>query len=275
MKKRMIFILALFMMTMVSEKSFANQAILSWDKNSEADLAGYRIYYGTMSGTYAKIIDVGLTATPATPSYTIYGLTPGNTYYFVATAYDTAGNESAYSNEIFKIITADLITPGDVLGLTVAVFQTGVRLSWINPPDTDLTGLILQYTWNGGPLTHIANLRAVPGAPQTYDHLNLMPGTYSYAMHTKDSSGNITNTAHAKITIASASSVDPRGISSPPPADNVASSGEGGGGGCGITQKKESGIDPTFPLIVLSFALWNWKLTRFQSKIKNKTPVSV
>lgn len=80
-----------------------NFAILSWGASMESDLSGYRVYYGTASGSYLQSrgqgIDVGNTTT-----YTITGLNSGVRYYFVMTAYDYAGNESVYSDEVFKDI---------------------------------------------------------------------------------------------------------------------------------------------------------------------------
>jgi hypothetical protein len=37
-------------------------------------------------------------------AYVISDLSGGTRYYFVATAYDAMGNESGYSNEVFKDI---------------------------------------------------------------------------------------------------------------------------------------------------------------------------
>ena len=71
--------------------AYSAEVELTWDPNQESDLAGYRIYYGTASGSHSVMLDVGNTT-----SYTI-DLQSGMTYYFVATAYDTSGNESGYS----------------------------------------------------------------------------------------------------------------------------------------------------------------------------------
>lgn len=79
------------------------KATLSWDANKEADLAGYKVYFGTASGKYGPAIDAGKTATPSTPSYSVTIPNDG-TYYFAITAYDTAGNESGFSAEVSKII---------------------------------------------------------------------------------------------------------------------------------------------------------------------------
>jgi hypothetical protein len=80
---------------------------LEWDPNSEPELAGYKIYWSTSSGHYTSGKDVGKTTTA-----TIDGLEEGKTYYFVATAYDSQGTESDYSNQIgFTVPMSD--TDGD------------------------------------------------------------------------------------------------------------------------------------------------------------------
>lgn len=68
---------------------------LAWDANSESNLAGYKLYYGTSSGSYSTCIDVGNRT-----SYTVNGLDPLLTYYFALTAYNTEGQESGYSGEV-------------------------------------------------------------------------------------------------------------------------------------------------------------------------------
>jgi len=68
---------------------------LEWDPNTEPELVGYKIYWGTSSGNYTSSKDVGKTTT-----YTLTGLDEGKTYYFAATAYDGSSNESGYSNQI-------------------------------------------------------------------------------------------------------------------------------------------------------------------------------
>ncbi len=81
--------------------AFINPAVagtvsLAWDPVTDADLAGYRVYYGTSPGVYTLSVDVGnVTQT------TINGLTDCTTYYFGVKAYDTAANESTtYSNQV-------------------------------------------------------------------------------------------------------------------------------------------------------------------------------
>ena len=70
-------------------------ARLTWDPNSEPDLAGYRVYYGTKTLTYTNMTDVGSAVNLAIP-----GLVPGVTYFFAVTAYNQLGLESDYSLEV-------------------------------------------------------------------------------------------------------------------------------------------------------------------------------
>jgi hypothetical protein len=71
------------------------QVMLAWDPNAEPDLSGYELHYGVSSGEYTASVDAG----DAT-SCTITGLARNTTYYIAATAYNTAGLSSDYSNEV-------------------------------------------------------------------------------------------------------------------------------------------------------------------------------
>jgi hypothetical protein len=73
----------------------AQSVTLAWNPSSGPNLAGYRVHEGTFSGVYIQTIDVGNLTTA-----TISNLTAGFTYYFVVSAYNTAGVESGPSNEV-------------------------------------------------------------------------------------------------------------------------------------------------------------------------------
>jgi hypothetical protein len=78
-----------------------SSATLTWDSNTETNLASYRIYRSTTQGVYGTPI---ATVPAGTVSYTSTGLTMGTTYYFRITAVDSANNESLPSNEVSKSI---------------------------------------------------------------------------------------------------------------------------------------------------------------------------
>lgn len=101
--KKFFVLMLLFMFSSAPALAAGGKAVLTWDANREADLAGYKVYYGTATRTYGPAIDVGKTGTPAAPSHTIT-LPDDGTYFFAVTAYDTAGNESGFSTEVSKTI---------------------------------------------------------------------------------------------------------------------------------------------------------------------------
>ena len=106
----------------ISGQVLAGSATLNWNANTESDLAGYNVYYGTSPRTgtnpktctmcgYTTKVNVGKVTT-----YTFSNLTNGATYYFSVSAYDTSGNESAFSGEVSKLVCAsgDLDCSGSV-----------------------------------------------------------------------------------------------------------------------------------------------------------------
>ncbi len=78
---------------------------LSWNRNQEYDALGYRLYYGVIPGQYEFTAEADRDT-----CYTVTNL-DDITYYFVVTCYDTAGNESDYSEEVSW-------NPGGVVGIT-------------------------------------------------------------------------------------------------------------------------------------------------------------
>jgi fibronectin type 3 domain-containing protein len=78
-----------------------SSATLTWNANTESDLAGYKIYRATTSGGYGAPI---ATLQGNVTTYIAAGLQSGTTYFFVITAYDSAGNESPLSNEVSRSI---------------------------------------------------------------------------------------------------------------------------------------------------------------------------
>jgi hypothetical protein len=74
----------------------AGQSVtLAWNRSSDTNVAGYKIYDGVASHTYTNMVNAG-SATNAT----ISGLIPGTTYYFAATTYSYLGVESPFSSEV-------------------------------------------------------------------------------------------------------------------------------------------------------------------------------
>ena len=76
-------------------------ATLSWDANREPNLAGYKVYQTTTSGTYGAPLAI---LTVDVTKYTVSGLEGGVTHFFAVTAYNSNGAESSFSSEVSKHI---------------------------------------------------------------------------------------------------------------------------------------------------------------------------
>jgi hypothetical protein len=80
-------------------------ATISWTAptqytdGSALTAAGFRIYYGNVSGTYSQSVTINNAAS----RLLVLPLAAG-TWFFVVTALDAAGKESAHSNETSKTI---------------------------------------------------------------------------------------------------------------------------------------------------------------------------
>ena len=87
------FILASFVFTPAVH---ALRVTLEWDPNAaNEDVAGYKIYFGTESQNYTTVIDVSNATLKS-----VAKLKKGMLYYFAATAYNSYGAESSFSEEV-------------------------------------------------------------------------------------------------------------------------------------------------------------------------------
>jgi hypothetical protein len=82
--------------------SWAADVSLAWNPSPSAGVLGYRIHYGTASGQYSTVVDVGNVLTATIPGFA----ENGTTYYFAATAYGdpATSSPSGFSNEVFKTL---------------------------------------------------------------------------------------------------------------------------------------------------------------------------
>lgn len=96
-----VFVITAAFMLISASAASAKDTAFSWEPNEETDLAGYKIYAGPSSREYVNTNDCGLPETSADGRVhcTVENTPTENTFY-AATAYDTAGNESDYSNEV-------------------------------------------------------------------------------------------------------------------------------------------------------------------------------
>ncbi|MFD9006480.1 fibronectin type III domain-containing protein [Streptomyces sp. NPDC059582] len=160
-------------------------ARLTWAKNQEMDLAGYRVYRRPASG--AATAWTRLASTTAT-SYTDAALPPtGETYMYQVRAYDKVGNESAGSVDR-TVVTVDRTAPTQVTGLTALGTTAGNSLFWQASSAKD----VHHYEVWGAP-----EGQQDPDGPETvfgtsYTDVLAEPGTaYRYTVRAVDTAMNV------------------------------------------------------------------------------------
>ena len=86
------------------------QPVVSWTFAPDPDVAGYRIYYSTVSGNFspARMIDIPV---PCQNWYRMKApqITYWVTNYVRMTAYDTSNNESVQSPQASVFVTGGLL----------------------------------------------------------------------------------------------------------------------------------------------------------------------
>jgi hypothetical protein len=115
MKKNQILIILVLILTIIALFAVLyppGSATLSWDKGTDADFAGNKIYYGEAKrtadcpgGGYPEKVELSAKELGEKPSYTFQNLKKGQTYYFSLTSFDQNNNESCFSEEIVKNIS--------------------------------------------------------------------------------------------------------------------------------------------------------------------------
>jgi hypothetical protein len=130
----------------------AAQVSLAWAKSIGSDVAGYKMHYGSYSGTYQYTVNVGNST-----SCTISGLNEGITYYFAATAYDTQQNESSYSNEV-----------------VYTVQQPGSSTNPLPPSTCSLDAKFQETTLNNGIKYYTDRAYTLTSVPSEYVGMDLI-----------------------------------------------------------------------------------------------------
>ncbi|MFQ5598858.1 MAG: fibronectin type III domain-containing protein, partial [Nitrospiria bacterium] len=189
----------------VAPYAYGGSASLSWNANTEPDLAGYKVYVGKSAGTYDTSMNVGNTT-----SHTVTGLADG-TYFFAVTASDTSGNESGFSNEVSKAISTVDTSPPVISGIGHGTpTETGATVSWTTDEASDTQ---VEY----GTTTAYGSITTLDAAMVT-NHGQSLTGlssgtTYHYRVLSRDVSGNLGISADNTFTTATGADLTPPAIS--------------------------------------------------------------
>lgn len=111
---------------------------LVWNANPETDIASYRLSYGTVSGQYNQVKEVGRDT-----SALVTNLDAGRTYYFSVAAVNYAGMQSDPSAEV------SYQTPPLYFNL---------NLAWNPNPETDISAYRLSYGTSSGQYNQVVDV---------------------------------------------------------------------------------------------------------------------
>ena len=169
------------LIVLCTAQAFAGQVTLAWDASS-GSVAGYKVHYGTSSGVYSSNINV--TNTTAT----IAALTDGSTYYFAIKAYDSAGNESGFSNEVSRTIAFAVPSANFSANITSGVAPLTVTFA------NSSTGNVTGWLWNFGDGTTSAD----KNPSKAYSNA----GTYTVSLTATGPGGSNTATKTGYISVS-------------------------------------------------------------------------
>ena len=173
----------------VQAAQLAKSVTLAWQASSDPSVVGNRVHYGTAPGVYTTSVDVG-NAT----SVTLSDLTPGATYYYSVTAYNSNGASSEPTNEVSSMAqgfpAVSLGTPGSranfngptVVALSAAASEIGGNIAKV------------QF-YSGGAL--FAEVTSSPFTAQW----SASPGSYTLSVVAYDASGMSVQSSLQSVTV--------------------------------------------------------------------------
>jgi len=114
---------------------------LHWDKNTEEDMKGYKVYFANSSEhVYSQITITPDSATTFTDTITLKTLTKNIWYKVVAV--DENNNHSGYSAPV-ELKKPDVVPPVPPLASLVAVDTSGVKIDWVKSASNDAAFYII------------------------------------------------------------------------------------------------------------------------------------
>ncbi|MFI7499116.1 fibronectin type III domain-containing protein [Streptomyces sp. NPDC049687] len=157
-------------------------AYLTWAKNKEMDLAGYRVYRRVEgTGTWTKV---------GTTTGLSFGETPpptGQSYYYEIRAYDKAGNESAGSADQGPLESNDATGPAAPV-LTAQAVEASNNLSWTASSADAVTYRVFRKASSATSYTQLAETTSTSYTDTTAAY----GSAYDYKVSALDAVGNAT-----------------------------------------------------------------------------------
>ncbi|MCD7440624.1 cellulose 1,4-beta-cellobiosidase [Streptomyces lincolnensis] len=167
----------------VSYDTATGKAKLTWAKNKEMDLAGYRLYRrlkGTTFGATPLVTTTGTSYTDATLPVT------GAAYYYEVRAHDKAGNSSSGTADL-GVTTVDRTAPATPAGLDItdASETGGLRIGW-SPVEGAASYRVYRAATENGTYSRVGTT----DQPSYRDATAQVRTSYYYRVTALDAAGN-------------------------------------------------------------------------------------
>ncbi|HPV70775.1 MAG TPA: fibronectin type III domain-containing protein [Candidatus Magasanikbacteria bacterium] len=164
-------------------------ATITWQTNEAADSQvayGRNSDLGSLTSSSYKVTD---------HSITIGGLQGATRYYFLVRSTDSSGNQA--SSEMLNFTTAsDQTPPANVSNLSLSAGDKKNTLTWQNPSDNDLSGVIIKRSLSSYPANSTEGATVYQGSGTNFTDENLINGTtYYYSVFAFDTSNNFSSGA--------------------------------------------------------------------------------
>jgi hypothetical protein len=160
--------------------AFATPSVtLTWHPSVDTNVAGYKIYYGTVSHVYTNTVSVGNVT-----NTTLNNLVAGATYFFAATTYGASGLESGFSNEASYNTGVTNTSP------TNTVSNAGGTTNTAPTNTVSNTG----GTTNTAPTNTVSNTGGTTNSVPTNTVFNAGGATNTIPTNTVSKTGGTTNT---------------------------------------------------------------------------------
>ncbi|OGF44274.1 MAG: hypothetical protein A2231_02070 [Candidatus Firestonebacteria bacterium RIFOXYA2_FULL_40_8] len=173
----------------LAASSTDSAVILTWNANTETDVTGYKIYRSTTAGAGSKVLvqTLGKVLTYEDP-----GLTNGQIYYYMITAYDSM-SESVKSSEA-NVAPSAIIPPINVAGIPGASL---VNITWDPVLNSLVTGYIISRGTSSG--TYTSSITRTGQTTYYRDTTVANSTTYYYAVKTMARSVSV-NSSEVTVT---------------------------------------------------------------------------
>ena len=168
---------------------------LTWNNNTETDLAGYNIYIGYKEYSFSTLKYTLLNSSilvTNTYSYTISEDADvyNDTYYYYIKAIDYDENQSDVSNTI-SVVYPIPTPPDSPTGITIGLYYSYIKVTWSPNTESDINGYNIYRSTSANGTYGKINSYLITSSLVEYDNAGLIQGTtYYYKLTAVDNAGN-------------------------------------------------------------------------------------